>query len=166
MKPNHRCGCTRCILQIDLARGFRCLKCRSGAHYYVENSPAQQLTACDVCAELCRDSEREQCLQLEPEYVQRIESLDRSNVQDVELVYNAALDFFHDNHWCVFACDQMLWEYYREKDSEVAMLHLKGRKNRIKISLDTTMRMPVGVGVRRVARLVAMVSFSYDLPEV
>eukprot|EP00392_Amoebophrya_sp_AT5.2_P001431 g1433.t1 len=114
-----RCGCTRCILQIDLARGFRCLKCRSGAHYYVENSPSQQLTACDVCAELCRDSEREQCLQLEPEYVQRIESLDRSNGQDLELVYNAALDFFHDNHWCVFACDQMLWEYYREKDSEV-----------------------------------------------
>ncbi|CAD7926309.1 unnamed protein product [Amoebophrya sp. A120] len=118
-----RCSCSRCNLRVDVCRGFRCLKCRSGAHYFVENGSTPQLTACDVCAEACKDAEKEQCLSLEPEYVARIEQLDKNNPNDVELVYNASLDFFHENHWCVFVCDHLLWEYYRERDNDVAMIH-------------------------------------------
>ena len=31
------CGCARCMLKVDLCRGFRCLKCRVGSHFVREN---------------------------------------------------------------------------------------------------------------------------------
>ncbi|CAD7923065.1 unnamed protein product [Amoebophrya sp. A120] len=91
--------------------------------------PSERLTACDVCGEPCTDFAAEQCLSLEPEYVQRIEQLDKTNIQDMELVYNATLDFFHENHWCVFQCEQLLGEYYTEtrKDLGASMLHQRNR---------------------------------------
>eukprot|EP00392_Amoebophrya_sp_AT5.2_P001267 g1269.t1 len=91
--------------------------------------PGDQLTACDVCGEPCTDFAAKQCLNLEPEYVHRIEALEKTNIQDIELVYNATLDFFHEHHWCVFVCEQILSEYYTEtkRDVKAAMTHQRNR---------------------------------------
>ncbi|CAD7957247.1 unnamed protein product [Amoebophrya sp. A25] len=159
------CLCNRCLIMVDTCRGFRCLKCRSGAHYYIEhppddlkehvsgpdlevdsgadvfmsptNSPTggsnknrrSLLTPCEVCGEVCREAEEKQCLDLEPDYIQRIENLDKDNIHDIELVYNASLDFFHDMHWCLFACDQLIWQYYRDRDPVLALMHQEKKVN-------------------------------------
>lgn len=56
-------------------------------------------------------------------YINRIENLSKSDVRDIETVYNATLDFFHENHWCVFVCDGLLAEHYKEKDLSLSLLH-------------------------------------------
>lgn len=62
-----RCACARCMIKIDPARGFRCLKCRAGAHYYIENVGKDAVTNCDICGEATTQSELQQCLSLEPQ---------------------------------------------------------------------------------------------------
>ena len=64
---------------------------------------------------------------LEPDYIMRIESLDKADRDDMERVYAASQDFFHDNHWCMMVLDTMLWEFFRESDTSMAISHQEKR---------------------------------------
>lgn len=68
-----------------------------------------------------------QCLALEPDYILRIEGLDKTDRDDMERVYAWSQDFFHEWHWCMFVLDTMLWEYFRELDTSMAISHQEKR---------------------------------------
>ncbi|CAD7929953.1 unnamed protein product [Amoebophrya sp. A25] len=107
------CKCDRCEEAIDSCRGFRCLQCRTGGHLVYANADPVALTKCDVCGENCDDID--QIMRLEPEYQERILGLDKNNITDVQLVYQASLDFFHPRHWCLFMLENMLYEHFKER---------------------------------------------------
>lgn len=65
-------------------------------------------------------------LHLEEEYALRVENLDKTDVPDVETVYQAAIDIF-ERHWMLYVMDTMLWEAYREKHLGDAIEHQRRR---------------------------------------
>jgi len=117
------CMCERCSLPIDVGRGFRCRRCRLGVHY---QSVTNGLEPCLVCNTSASKEDTQQLLHLEEEYISRVESLDKTDVADVEMVYQAAIDIF-ERHWILYVMDNMLWEAYREKKLPDAMEHQRRR---------------------------------------
>merc|ERR1719221_1952008 len=65
-------------------------------------------------------------INLEDEYVGRVETLDKTDIPDVELVYQAAMEIF-ENHWILYVMDTILWEAYREKKLLDAIEHQRRR---------------------------------------
>lgn len=121
------CACLRCALVVDLGRGFRCRKCRIGIWYTSsKGSGGTSLEPCKVCTASPSVEETTTLLQLEEEYVARVEGLDKTDVPDVESVYQAAIDMF-DRHWILYVMDTILWEAYREKNVMDAMEHQRRR---------------------------------------
>lgn len=117
------CQCARCSLLVDTGRGFRCRRCRIGI---LNASASGTLEACHVCSALPSQEDTKMLLQLEEEYVLRVENLDKTDVPDVETVYQAALDIF-EKHWILYVMDTMLWEAYREKKLPDAIEHQRRR---------------------------------------
>jgi len=117
------CQCPRCCLRVDEGRGFRCRRCRIGILYA---SMTGGLEACRVCNASPAKDDMQTLLRLEEEYVLRVENLDKTDVADVETVYQAAMDIF-DRHWIIYVMDTMLWEAYREKRLLDAMEHQRQR---------------------------------------
>jgi len=116
------CMCPRCRLRVDAGRGFRCRRCRIG----VLSASATGLEPCKVCNALPLQEDMQMLLRLEEEYVLRVENLDKTDVQDVETVYQAAIDIF-ERHWILYVMDTMLWEAYREKHLSDAVEHQRRR---------------------------------------
>jgi hypothetical protein len=116
------CGCPRCRDPIDVGRGFRCRTCRVGLLYASRTGLGQ----CHVCTASPSPQDAQMLLHLEEEYVLRVENLDKTDVQDVETVYQAALDIF-ERHWILYVMDTMLWEANREKNVPDAMEHQRRR---------------------------------------
>jgi len=117
------CACSRCSLRVDLGRGFRCRRCRVGILYA---SADNGLEPCRVCNAAPSQEDTQTLLHLEEEYVLRVENLDKTDVPDVETVYQAAIDIF-ERHWILYVMDTMLWEAYREKSLADAMEHQRRR---------------------------------------
>mmetsp|Transcript_74045 Transcript_74045/g.209059 ORF Transcript_74045/g.209059 Transcript_74045/m.209059 type:complete len:507 (-) Transcript_74045:52-1572(-) len=117
------CQCPRCHLRVDTGRGFRCRRCRLGVLYA---SSQGILEPCRVCNASASQEDMSMLLHLEEEYVVRVESLDKTDVADVETVYQAAIDIF-EHHWILYVMDTMLWEAYREKRLQDAMEHQRRR---------------------------------------
>jgi len=117
------CSCPRCNLQVDFGRGFRCRICRVGILY---PSDAGRLESCKVCCTKPALEDSTMLLNLEEEYVARVEQLDKTDVADVETVYQAALDIF-ERHWILYVMDTMLWEAYRAEKLGDAVEHLRRR---------------------------------------
>lgn len=117
------CACLRCSLQVDLGRGFRCRKCQVGT-VYASNSGVLQ--PCHVCGASPSKQDTEQLLHFEEEYVSRVDSMDKTDVPDVEAVYQAALNIF-EKHWILYVMDTYLWEAYREKKPHDAIEHQRRR---------------------------------------
>lgn len=118
------CMCERCILEVDLGRGFRCRRCRVGVLY--ANIVNNTLEACNVCGSTALKDDMKMLIHLEEEYVNRVESLDKTDVADVETVYQAAIDIF-ERHWILYVMDTILWEAHREKKLQDAMEHQRRR---------------------------------------
>jgi len=78
------CQCPRCCLRVDMGRGFRCRRCRIGILYA---SVTGGLEPCRVCSTSPSQEDMGMLLHLEEEYVLRVETLDRTDVADVETVY-------------------------------------------------------------------------------
>jgi len=117
------CMCPRCRLRVDTGRGFRCRRCRIGILYA---SVANALEPCMVCNALPSQEDMQMLLRLEEEYVSRVENLDKTDVADVETVYQAAIDIF-ERHWILYVMDTMLWEAHRVKRLADAMEHQQRR---------------------------------------
>jgi len=117
------CACQRCRLPVDVGRGFRCRRCRLG----ILNATVEgTLHPCGVCCASPSQEDMQMLLHLEEEYVLRVENLDKKDVEDVETVYQAAIDIF-ERHWILYVMDTMLWEAYREKNLPDAMEHQRRR---------------------------------------
>lgn len=117
------CQCARCCLTVDMGRGFRCRRCRIGILYA---SMTGTLQPCHVCCALPSPEDIQMLLQIEDDYVLRVENLDKTDVADVETVYLAAIDIF-ERHWMLYVMDTMLWEAYREKNLADAIEHQRRR---------------------------------------
>jgi len=117
------CQCPRCRLRVDAGRGFRCRRCRIGILYA---SVTGVLEPCRVCSASPSKEDMQMLLHLEEEYVLRVESLDKTDVADVETVYQAAIDIF-ERHWILYVMDTMLWEAHREKNISDALEHQRRR---------------------------------------
>ena len=67
-------------------------------------------------------------LSCEQEYIDRVENIDKKDLEDICLVNQAAVDFFRQ-HWVLFVLDSLLWDIFREKPGkwEDAMEHLHRR---------------------------------------
>jgi len=117
------CACERCKLRVDLGRGVRCRRCRIGILYA---STTGGLEPCRVCNTSPNQEDVQMLLHLEEEYVNRVESLDKSDVVDVETVYQAAIEIF-ERHWILYVMDTILWEAYREKNMQDAIEHQRRR---------------------------------------
>jgi len=113
------CSCSRCRLRVDASRGFRCRRCRLGVLFVVEPGTLQP---CQVCNTTLSPEETQTLLSLEEEYVERVEGLDKTDVEDVELVHQAAIEIF-ENHWILYVMNTMLWEAYKEKKLADAIEH-------------------------------------------
>jgi len=118
------CACPRCKLYVDEGRGFRCRKCRVGVLYATTGST---LEPCRVCNSVPSPDETQMLIHLEEEYVTRVESLDKTDVPDVERVYIAALDIF-ERHWILYVMDTMLWEAAKEKNIVDSMMEHQRRR--------------------------------------
>jgi len=117
------CLCPRCRLTTDVGRGFRCRRCRVGITFATANSV---LEPCKVCNHTPSKEDMAMLLRLEEEYVLRVENLDKTDVADVETVYQAAIDIF-EKHWILYVMDTMLWEAHREKNLPDAVEHQRRR---------------------------------------
>lgn len=117
------CGCTRCELPVDLGRGFRCRKCRVGICY---GNTAGGMEPCHVCTYKPPQEEVTKLLHFEEEYVLRVDNLDKNDVADVQIVYEAAMDLF-ERHWILYVMDTILWDAWREKKIRDAMEHQRRR---------------------------------------
>mmetsp|Transcript_62480 Transcript_62480/g.116102 ORF Transcript_62480/g.116102 Transcript_62480/m.116102 type:complete len:514 (-) Transcript_62480:75-1616(-) len=120
------CQCERCCLQTDAGRGFRCRKCNVGVTYVVKGEEVDLLSSCSVCTTTPTPEEAKLLLDLEQEYVLRVEKLEKTDLADVGCVFQAALDVF-ECHWILYVMDTMLWEGLREKDLLEAMAHQQRR---------------------------------------
>jgi len=112
------CCCERCEEPIDYARGFRCVRCRSGVCYYAVSSTTESgdsLTSCKLCNFVFPEQEVKTLIQTETSYANRVESLDKTDIADVELVFNAAIDPFVD-HWVLYVMNTILFENCRDKE--------------------------------------------------
>jgi len=119
------CQCKRCALDVDTGRGFRCRRCRIGI-LYASVAVIGGLEPCRVCSATPSQEDMQMLLQLEEEYVLRVDNLDKTDVADVETVYQAAIDIF-ERHWILYVMDTMLWEAYREKSLPDAVEHQRRR---------------------------------------
>merc|ERR1719356_2254654 len=117
------CMCERCSLQIDAGRGFRCRRCRVGILFATVQGT---LEPCRVCNASAAQEDQAMLVQLETEYQNRVESIDKTDVADVETVYQAAIDTF-ERHWILYVMDTILWEAYREKRLSDAVEHQRRR---------------------------------------
>mmetsp|Transcript_52977 Transcript_52977/g.124097 ORF Transcript_52977/g.124097 Transcript_52977/m.124097 type:complete len:514 (+) Transcript_52977:102-1643(+) len=120
------CQCERCSLQIDVGRGFRCRKCNCGICFVVKGEERESLSPCSVCGSSMSSEDTKLLLDLEQEYVVRVDKLDKTDLADVRVVFQAALDMF-ECHWILYVMDTMLWEGLREKDLHEAMSHQQRR---------------------------------------
>lgn len=121
------CACERCAEIIDHGRGFRCRKCRIGICYASAGpNGVSKLEPCHVCTATPSPEDTATLVQLEEEYVYRVENLDKTDIPDVEQVYHAAVDMF-DRHWILYVMDTILWEAYKEKNILDAMEHQRRR---------------------------------------
>lgn len=120
------CMCDRCRLKVDVGRGFKCRRCRVGVLYASASGTAKALEPCHVCTAPPNPEDEKMLLQLEEEYVARVDGLDKTDVADVEAVYNAAIDIF-ERHWILYIMDTMLWEARREKSLADAVEHQRRR---------------------------------------
>jgi len=117
------CACTRCALQVDMGRGFRCRRCRVGILYATKDD---KLQPCHVCCASASDEDMKTLLHFEEEYVVRVDNLDKTDVEDVQSVYEAAMDIF-ERHWILYVMDTYLWEAMREKKLADAIEHQRRR---------------------------------------
>merc|ERR1711879_162118 len=84
------------------------------------------LEPCTVCFATLSKEETETLLNLEEEYVVRVDGLDKTDVPDVEVVNQAALEIF-DRHWMLYVMDTMLWDAFRNSNVHDAMEHQRRR---------------------------------------
>eukprot|EP00928_Gymnodinium_smaydae_P046370 TRINITY_DN30889_c0_g1_i1.p1 TRINITY_DN30889_c0_g1~~TRINITY_DN30889_c0_g1_i1.p1 ORF type:complete len:531 (-),score=107.33 TRINITY_DN30889_c0_g1_i1:101-1693(-) len=119
------CMCERCKLPVDVGRGFKCRRCRVGI-LYASSAGSKTLEPCHVCTAPPLPEDQNMLLQLEEEYVARVDTLDKNDVADVEAVYQAAIDIF-ERHWILYIMDTMLWEARREKSLADAVEHQRRR---------------------------------------
>jgi len=117
------CQCPRCRLRVDAGRGFRCRRCRFGI---ICATVTGGLEPCRVCCSSLSPEETKILLNLEEEYVVRVENLDKTDVADVETVWQHAIDIF-ERHWILYVMDTMLWEALREKNLPDAIEHQRRR---------------------------------------
>jgi len=109
------CACERCVEVIDYARGFRCGRCRTGSCYFKETSgKRQEFTQCKMCDFSYSQEEVLSLLETEESYANRVDTLNKTDIPDVELVYMHALDPFAE-HWVLYVMDTILFESYRDK---------------------------------------------------
>lgn len=117
------CDCPRCCLPVDTGRGFRCQRCRIGSLYPIVAGGFQP---CSICASLPSKEDVEQLLRMEDEYIVRVDGMDKKDVADVELVFQAAMDCF-ERHWILYVLDTMLWEAYKQPKIVEAVEHQRRR---------------------------------------
>mmetsp|Transcript_98758 Transcript_98758/g.175826 ORF Transcript_98758/g.175826 Transcript_98758/m.175826 type:complete len:517 (+) Transcript_98758:67-1617(+) len=121
------CMCPRCALKVDLGRGFRCHRCRLGILYpRVPNTEENGFECCRVCGTAPTTQDVQMLVQMEDEYVLRVDNLDKKDLQDVQTVYQAALEIF-EKHWMLYVMDTILWEGTRQKAIMDAIEHQRRR---------------------------------------
>lgn len=120
------CMCPRCSLKTDVGRGIRCQRCRVGVLYPQVQASNTSFETCRVCGSSPPAEDISMLLHMEEEYVQRVDCLDKKDLEDVQQVYQAALDIF-ENHWILYVMDTILWEGHRQKNVMDAMEHQRRR---------------------------------------
>mmetsp|Transcript_48367 Transcript_48367/g.90587 ORF Transcript_48367/g.90587 Transcript_48367/m.90587 type:complete len:521 (-) Transcript_48367:104-1666(-) len=118
------CMCPRCSLNVDAGRGIRCQRCRIGILYPQVSNTTFEL--CRVCGSRPPAEDVAMLLHMEEEYVHRVDNLDKKDLEDVQQVYQAALDIF-ENHWILYVMDTILWEGHKQKNMTDAMEHQRRR---------------------------------------
>ncbi|CAK9057718.1 SET domain-containing protein [Durusdinium trenchii] len=118
------CMCPRCSLKVDVGRGIRCQRCKVGVLY--PQVPTGGFETCKVCGSSPSSEDTQMLLNMEEEYVARVDSLDKKDLDDVQTVYQAALDIF-ERHWILYVMDTILWEGQRQKNIMEAMEHQRRR---------------------------------------
>lgn len=118
------CMCPRCSLKVDVGRGIRCQRCKVGVLY--PEVPTRGFETCKVCGSSPSSEDTQMLLHMEEEYVARVDTLDKKDLDDVQTVYQAALEIF-ERHWILYVMDTILWEGQRQKNIMVAMEHQRRR---------------------------------------
>lgn len=110
------CECSRCILTEDHARGFLCKVCHFGmvSFYYDRVTQTLNSIPCTMCEYKFTSQDVEEYLDLERAYVARVETIDPSDLADIQLVYNHARNVFKQ-HWCIYQLQTLLFECYKER---------------------------------------------------
>lgn len=117
------CACPRCNLNVDNGRGFKCRRCRFGVLFATATARFQP---CNTCGATPSEEETQMLLHYEEEYVVRVDNLDKTDVPDVQAVYDAANQIF-ERHWILYVMDTYLWEAHREKKIREAIEHQRRR---------------------------------------
>ena len=114
------CECERCSLSKDAQRLFKCPNCSIG-------EVSQSDTSCGVCCSNV-DSETFQNLErIEDQYVERVGSIDETNLSDITNVYNKANNIFSSNHWVSYKLETLLIPLLRESGDKLAIILLHSR---------------------------------------
>merc|ERR1712048_1492910 len=85
---------------------------------------------CNVCRSVLPYAEQRKMLELEEQYVARVEALDKNDVPDVLQVFQAAVELF-DKHWIMYVMDTYLWEAHKGGDSSKMLTAIEHQRRRI-----------------------------------
>ncbi|KAK9172947.1 SET domain protein [Cryptosporidium meleagridis] len=108
------CQCERCNNPTDLSRGLKCASCGVGSMFFKEDENGiTRSSRCSVCRSQPDREIIDSYTDLESQYVARLEETDKSDVEDVEAVYQEAQKVF-TQHWIMYELDTMLFEAYKE----------------------------------------------------
>ncbi|KAJ1610237.1 SET domain protein [Cryptosporidium canis] len=108
------CQCERCNDPTDLSRGLKCASCGVGSMFFKEDeSGVTRSTRCSVCRSMPDREIIDSYTDLESQYIARLEETDKSDIEDVEAVYQEAQKVF-TQHWIMYELDTMLFEAYKE----------------------------------------------------
>ncbi|GFE54250.1 apical complex lysine methyltransferase, putative [Babesia ovis] len=123
------CGCPRCILTSDDARGFLCKLCHFGRVTVYNDGASGDMTSvpCTLCGYTYNKGDIVEYLELERAYFERIETIDHTDLWDIQQVYTNAKNVFKQ-HWCLYQLQTLLFECYKERgEVELARFYMQQR---------------------------------------
>uniref|UniRef100_A0A0G4H3T6 SET domain-containing protein n=1 Tax=Chromera velia CCMP2878 TaxID=1169474 RepID=A0A0G4H3T6_9ALVE len=109
------CRCTRCSMDVDVARGFRCQVCGAGSSFFKTEHVTKETTAspCTVCNTVPAPDALVHLVELEKQYVERLNECSKDDLPDLEAVLSEALKVFQ-GHWVLFSLQSMMFEAHRD----------------------------------------------------
>jgi SET domain len=114
------CRCEgRCSNFYDLQRCMRCFFCKVGEIWFNSDTKNSLIdsTVCTICNGKMDSPNLAKYNDLEMQYIDRVQNISSSDLEDIENVYTEALKLFHKKHWVIYKLQDLLLYHHINKSS-------------------------------------------------